>query len=208
MTASRDIAIEWVLFDADGVLQQIPAGWQSSLNGALGAEPDRVLQEIFDAEQRLTMTGGDFRSVLADLLRQHGLETDPDRVLTCWRMLEVDPDMTAAIRRLRRAGIGCAMATNQQNVRVEHMRAMPEYAGVFDEQFYSSELGLAKPDPAYFTAITDSVGVAPDRALFLDDREDNVAGARQAGLNAEVFAQNAGVTELDRILAGVGLSGR
>lgn len=208
MTTAQSADIGWLLFDADGVLQQIPEGLMSDLAGHLGADPDRVLQDILAAEQQLTMTGGDFRVVLSDTLRRCGLEdADPEQVLGCWRMLEVDPEMTAAIRRLRQAGLGCALATNQQNVRVAHMRAMPEYAGVFDEQFYSSELGVAKPDPGYFTEITRRLRIRPDQALFLDDRDDNVAGARQAGLAAEVFTQNAGVTELDRILTAYGIGG-
>lgn len=194
------MTIRWVLFDADGVLQQMPSDWQASLVALLGDDPAATLKEIFDAEREQAMTGGDFTAVLTGVLRRRQLEVDPQVVLQSWRSLEVDPDLTARIRQLRAAGIGCALATNQQNVRVAHMRSMPEYATLFDEQFYSSEIGAAKPDPAFFTAIIDRLTIEADQALFIDDVADNVAGARVAGLQAEVFAKSAGLPELERIL--------
>jgi HAD superfamily hydrolase (TIGR01509 family) len=198
-------AIRWVLFDADGVLQRMPPHWQQPFEELLQPDPLGTLRELFAAE-RPTMTGGDFAAVVADVLQRRGVDADPDQVLQGWRSLVVDPDMLARVAKLRAAGIGCALATNQQNVRVAYMRTLDAYVDAFDEQFYSSELGLAKPDPAYFAAIVERLGVRPEDTLFLDDREDNVAGARAAGLAAEVFTENAGITELDRILQQYGIS--
>jgi FMN phosphatase YigB (HAD superfamily) len=193
--------IRWMLFDADGVLQIIPDGWQAALDGLLGEDPAGTLLEVFTDEQEKSMTGGDFREILAATLRRRGVDTDPDRILQCWRLLKVDMAMIDRIRQLRQVGVRCALATNQQNVRVQHMRQMPEYHGVFDAEFYSWEVGLAKPDPAYFAEIVQRIGVRPNEALFVDDRDDNVQGAREVGLRAEVFVAEGGVPELDRILA-------
>jgi putative hydrolase of the HAD superfamily len=192
--------ISWLLFDADGVLQRSPDGWRRTLDGLLGDDPDSTLAELFTLEQEQSLTGRDFRELVVSVLRRRGVSADPERVLDCWRLLEVDTSMIGRIRQLRRGGIRCGLATNQQNVRIEHMRSMPEYAGLFDAKFYSAELGLAKPDPAYFAAIVRQLSVAPEDVLFVDDKEDNVLGARAAGLRAEVFAVNGGAAELDRIL--------
>lgn len=198
--------IRWVLFDADGVLQRSPDGWRQTLEGLLGDDPDGTLEELFSQEQEQALTGGDFRDLALRILRSHGVDTDLERVLDCWRLLEVDPSMIDRIGELRRSGIRCGLATNQQNVRVEHMRRMPEYEGVFDAEFYSFELGLAKPDPAFFSEIVRRIGSAADEVLFMDDKEPNVAGARRAGLHAEVFAADAGAAELDRILSRYGVA--
>ncbi|QDP95054.1 HAD-IA family hydrolase [Microlunatus elymi] len=195
------MTISWVLFDADGVLQRMPPGWQDSLLGRLGDEPVETLAELFTREREETIAGGDFGALVADTLRRRGLSTDPELVLDSWRTLVVDRQLTDRIKKLRTSGIGCALATNQQDVRVAYMRSLPDYADVFDEQFYSSELGLAKPDPAFFEVIIQRLGIEPDEALFVDDVAANVAGARVAGLAAEVFEQDAGIAELERILA-------
>lgn len=50
----------------------------------------------------------------------------------------------------------------------------------------SGELGIAKPDPAIWRALLDGLGAPPGEVLFLDDRAENVAAARQAGIRAFV----------------------
>lgn len=197
--------IRWVLFDADGVLQTMPDGWRDLLLGQLGDEPAETLRLLFTAEQEETLTGGSFRAKVVEVLQHRGVRTDPELIVENWRRLVVDPEMTARVRQLRAAGLRCALATNQQDVRVAHMRSMPEYDGLFDEQFYSSELGLAKPDPAFFDAIVERIGVPADEVLFVDDVPANVAGAREVGIRAEHFAQHGGIAELNRILAGHGI---
>jgi putative hydrolase of the HAD superfamily len=97
------------------------------------------------------------------------------------------------------------LATNQQNLRGAYMRNSLGFETIFDEQFYSFELGFAKPEAEYFRAIMDRVGVAPDRVLFIDDHDDNVAGAREIGIHGEHFPSDGGVAALSAILAWYGL---
>ena len=51
----------------------------------------------------------------------------------------------------------------------------------------SCYLGLRKPEPAMYKRALDILGSAPYRTLFIDDREENVAGAREAGMKAIRF---------------------
>jgi putative hydrolase of the HAD superfamily len=62
------------------------------------------------------------------------------------------------------------------------------YGQLLDGAFYSYELGVAKPDPAYFTTILDRLDVPGGQVLFVDDRLDNVESARSIGLRAEVWS--------------------
>ena len=55
---------------------------------------------------------------------------------------------------------------------------------VFQTVFVSSTIGRRKPEPDTYLFVADSLGVAPERFLFFDDSDDNVTGARQAGLSA------------------------
>ena len=59
----------------------------------------------------------------------------------------------AVVAKVRRAGYGVHLATNQQDVRRDLMRR--RYAGVFDEEFYSCELGACKPAEAFFACDKD-----------------------------------------------------
>ena len=67
---------------------------------------------------------------------------------------------------------------------------------VFQVVVDSSEVGMRKPDPRIYRLTCERLGVAPDRAAFVDDIEDNVVGARNVGLlgirfttTGEVLAQ-------------------
>ncbi len=67
------------------------------------------------------------------------------------------------------------------------------------EAYLSHEIGDAKPSLASFRQVAARAGIDPARSLFVDDRPENVAAARQAGFNAEIFT---GREALERLLAG------
>jgi HAD superfamily hydrolase (TIGR01509 family) len=49
----------------------------------------------------------------------------------------------------------------------------------------SSAVGLRKPDPAIFhLALQELGGIAPERAVFLDDAPGNIAAADALGIHA------------------------
>lgn len=54
----------------------------------------------------------------------------------------------------------------------------------FDGHALSHELGLLKPDPRIYAAVTRRFGLAPAATVFLDDILANVEGARAAGWQA------------------------
>ena len=53
--------------------------------------------------------------------------------------------------------------------------------------FSSCYLGLHKPEPAIYRRALDILGRPAERILFIDDREENVAGALTAGMKAIWF---------------------
>ena len=44
-----------------------------------------------------------------------------------------------------------------------------------------------KPDPSIFKAALDQVQRSPDAVLFIDDRPDNIEGAKTVGIRGIVF---------------------
>ena len=81
------------------------------------------------------------------------------------------------------------------------------WLGRFDHLTFSHRLGIAKPDPAIYRHAAEGLGVAPGRVLFVDDREDNIRAAREAGMQAiqytspEEFAQAMHEAGLEHLLA-------
>src|SRR5688572_21441162 len=66
---------------------------------------------------------------------------------------------------------------------------------VFEVVVDSSEVGMRKPDPRIYRLTCERLGVAPARAAFVDDIEDNVAGARNVGLVGIHFTSTGAVLD-------------
>ncbi len=200
-----------VLVDADGVLQFTAPAWQDDVADTLGreavAQHPRLLEEIAKAEGPATLSGEtDLEHSLTRVLDRHDVDLEPADVLEAWHNIELHADVVDGVRALRGRRLVLALTTNQNPPRAAWMRENLPYDEVFDAHFYSCEVGAAKPDPAYFSHVLQTLGVAPEEALFLDDTAVNVESAAALGIRAELFARDGGRPELDRILAAHGLN--
>ena len=101
--------------------------------------------------------------------------------------LGTDAAALALIAELDRAGADLCLLSNAPSSHGEVFRQQP-WARYFDHIMISGDLGgIAKPDPAIWASLTMMLDTPPGDCLFLDDRQVNVAGARTAGLHAEVW---------------------
>jgi putative hydrolase of the HAD superfamily len=198
------VELDWVLFDADGVIQGARSGWMEELTAWGGSRGEEFLLAIAAADVAC-LTGNDFGAAMREVLRQFDISAPLEDVIDRQFWIEVRQPMLDAVRAVRDLGLHCGLATNQQNLRGAYMRSSLGFETIFDEQFYSFELGFAKPEAGYFQAIMDRIGVAPDHVLFIDDHEGNVAGACEIGIHGELFPSDGGVATLTTILARYGV---
>jgi putative hydrolase of the HAD superfamily len=91
------------------------------------------------------------------------------------------------ITELRQAGMRTSILSNLPKPLGERLRATPGFLDHFDQVTFSYELGVIKPEREIYDYALRGLDVAPAEALFLDDREENIAGARAVGLHAELF---------------------
>jgi putative hydrolase of the HAD superfamily len=179
-----------VLWDGDGVLQRVPEGEESirpSVEGLVG-DVDRFVLEAYDAEQPALRGEAHWLDILPGLLQRWGIPDAYDRLVRAWLTIQPVPASRALVSALRQAGVPCYLASNQDRHRARVMQERLGYPALLDGAFYSCELGLAKPDPAYFVSILSSLGVAAAEALLVDDSPVNVEAARSVGLAAEVWS--------------------
>lgn len=65
----------------------------------------------------------------------------------------------------------------------------------FRVAFSSCYVGLRKPGLAIYRRAIDILGCAPERILFIDDRQENVEGGLAAGMKAIRFTGQSGLRE-------------
>lgn len=201
--------ITTLLFDVDGVLA-VGDGWATEMARNYGIT-DEMLQQFFHDQDRpfyKCMIGqADLREEIAPYLTQWGWQHSVDDFLTYWFEQEnvVDQRVLQVIAELRRRGHKCYLATNQEHYRTAYILDEMGFAPLFDGMYSSASLGIAKPEPGFFTAILADIDVSePATVLFFDDRPDNVAAAREAGLQAEVYTGYEAFLEKVHVLLGWG----
>ena len=202
---ARPEAVRHLLLDADGVLQQPRGGWRSHAVRVLGEHTDDFHAALAAVEAPSLSGRGDFDVALAGLLAELGVETPPDEVYqSLWLELEVVADTVSLVHAARAAGLGVHLGTNQHARRAAYMKDVLRYGELFDSSFYSCELGVAKPEPGFFTRVADTLGVPADQVVFVDDALVNVTGAREAGMRAERWTVADGPAAIRSLLAAHG----
>ena len=131
------------------------------------------------------IAAGDHRGVAEILGRTDWRDFEPEFERRYGGFMEVDlyPDARQAIDDLRRTGYRVAILANQPAPRSAELRALGLRP---DVMAMSGELGVHKPDPAFFSRAIQLIG-APDPAevAYVGDRLDNdVRPAAAAGMRS------------------------
>src|SRR6185437_5529656 len=165
-----DSRVRHVLFDADGVLQDLPGGWYAAMEPYLGDRARGFLHETWSDELPMLAGEGDYLPVLEASLVRYGVSIPVIEVYDAvWKNIVLIEASLDIVRALKRSGYGVHLGTNQECYRGAHMRTALGYDDLFDVSCYSYDLGVAKPDPAFFTRAADRIGADPSTILFIDD---------------------------------------
>jgi HAD superfamily hydrolase (TIGR01509 family) len=111
----------------------------------------------------------------------------------------VRPESVAAVAELAARSVPLALLSNTPAPHARWMLEQP-WSRRFAVHVFSYALREIKPEPAVFRHTVAALGCEPGDALLVDDRADNVAGARAAGLAGILFT---GPETWTRVLASV-----
>jgi putative hydrolase of the HAD superfamily len=189
-------AIEAILFDFNGVLTTSPFEHMAALGTDNGVDAEVVLELMlgpYDEDtdhawhrfERGEITVVEYGTDLLERAAAAQIEIDFTQLADLMSRLEVHDVVVDRVRELRSAGYRTALVTNNVKEASKQWRVLVPVEELFEVVVDSSEVGMRKPNPAIYLHALDLLGgVAPDRAVFLDDAPGNVAGARRAGLHA------------------------
>jgi putative hydrolase of the HAD superfamily len=201
------MSIQAVVFDIGGVLEATPSlGVSEMRESRLGLDPgeiDRRMHDIWQGGGIGTISEHDVRQAVAERL---GLDEPQLEEFMGWIWREylgtANAELIGFARRLRpryRTGI---LSNSFVGAR-EREQAAYGFEDLVDEIIYSHECGMSKPDPGIYALACERLRVDPAQMAFLDDYGPCVEGARQAGIQAVLYQDNAqAIRDIERLLAG------
>ena len=116
----------------------------------------------------------------------------------------LNEEMVAWAGALQDRGMRTAILSNMGEELLRYMRQEFGWLREFDHHTWSCELGIAKPDPAIYTHTCEKLEVAPQEAVFLDDKPENISAANSVGIHAILFTN---IEQLQKDLKARGLIG-
>jgi putative hydrolase of the HAD superfamily len=180
-------AAKAVFFDFGGVVAEEGfMTWLADMAEARGLAPGAVVEAgvcAMWASGFVLGKGGE-----ADFLREFraatGISLTAGEVRhEVFRRFVIRPFMLACADRLRAAGIGAAILSDQ-TFWLDELDREHAFFRHFDMVFNSYHHGISKQDAAFFELAMDRMGVSPGQSIFIDDNSGNVSRAASLGIAA------------------------
>ena len=201
--------IKNIIFDIGGVLvdfnpekvlknmglpeEEIQIVQTNTVLGPLWTELDRGVmpkEEVF--ELMINNVPAEYQKDAREFLFNHTLET-----VSCFDYAQ------NWLRSLKNKGYNVYLLTNYPQWMFEpHFNNLFTFAPYVDGYVVSAVVKLIKPDHKIYENIVAKYNLNPQECVFIDDRLDNVIGARETGLNALQFTtKEETFNNLDALLA-------
>ena len=190
-----------VLFDLDGVLVH-PRDFRRLLESDYGIGPETT-RTFFQTRFVSCLRGeADLVEELPPYLEEWGWPDSADEFVRIWFEVESTPihDVLAFVTGLRVRGLRCHIASNQERHRARYLAETMGFRELFDSLHFSCDLGVVKPDLAYYGGIEAALGRGGSDLLFIDDNVRNVEAARTTGWRAVHFLGPESLDEVTSIL--------
>jgi len=202
MSSLSPSSIEAVLFDFGLVLSGPPnaTAWQS-LRATLNLSEANFQIGYWryrDDYDRGTLTGTAYwNAVAGTVLTSVTLATLKRLDTDLWT--DLNEPMVAWAARLQHAGVRTGILSNIGDAMEQGVRQKLPWIAHFDHCVWSHAHLLRKPEAAIYLIAAQGLGVAIDTILFVDDRDENIAGAEAAGMQAILYrTQDEFLQELKR----------
>lgn len=114
---------------------------------------------------------------------------------------DLNPIMLRWVTQVQASGLRTAILSNMGEELLGHMRQNFAWLETFEHCTWSCELDIVKPEAAIYLHTLEKLGLRAEEALFLDDRLENVEGARHVGMHAMQF-QDAATLQVDLVSHG------
>jgi len=184
------MTIKATIWDFSGVLIQpvIPDPFKQ-LACELGIPPDS-LTKYFDGTENGRMDRGkeSERAYLHRMKQELGLKENAIQVLGnfFFEKFKLDADLITFIRQSR-SKLKTALCSNFSDRLRPSLDVPWKVTDAFDVIIISCEVGYIKPERQIYQMTLEKLAIQSSEAIFVDDNQKNIEGARAMGINAILF---------------------
>lgn len=185
--------IKAIVFDIGGVLLRTDdRSARQKLEAQYGLAPGGADRLVFDSQVAKESTIGEASqdSIWDNVGKVLDLSEEElnDFQLTFWANDHVDQELVEFLRECRKDYITALLS----NAWVDARKTFAEIYGLVEGQtvdyiLYSSELGVAKPDPQIYHILAEKIKSEFNEIIFVDDFIENVEAAQKLGIHAYHF---------------------
>ncbi|HYD35208.1 MAG TPA: HAD-IA family hydrolase [Vitreimonas sp.] len=182
-----------IIFDADGVVIIPERKFSQTLCEELSLTPADTAAFFSGPFLECLVGKADLKQELEPYLKKWGWSKSSEEFLSWWFDSEaiVNQVIINEVERLRSRGFTVCLATNQEQYRTNYLKNEMGLGTHFDHIFSSAELGVRKPQRAFFERIAEHFSISdPSQLLLIDDTAENVKAAHQAGWKAHFYQNN------------------
>jgi len=188
------MVIRAIIFDLFGVL--VLPGYTTLFNDF----PDKKseMEKLINDNNDGLMSKRIFYESMAELL---GIDIEEVKFYYRKDYAKDESALDWVIKLKKSSNFKLGMLSNVGHGWVEDFFTQEELSQLFDEVILSSDIGLSKPSPRIFNITAERLGLAPVECVMIDDREANIEGAREAGMNGILYKSLAQAkSELSKLL--------
>ncbi len=183
---------EAIIFDLGNVIYNVDYGLTQKAFERLGiANFGELFSQakqtgLFDTLETGTITPAAFRNDIRRLLPRRLTDRQIDDAWNAM-LLDLPPARLALLAALRKEYRTFLLS----NTNVIHLAAVAEHLqaagihsldGYFEKAYYSSSIGLRKPDAASYLYVITENNLCVPKTVFIDDLPQNIEGAKSTGL--------------------------
>ncbi|MEM1298047.1 MAG: HAD-IA family hydrolase [Pseudomonadota bacterium] len=185
-----------IAWDFDGVLNLNHDGrryvWEDAFLDAVGQPAADFGAFVFSSATPQVLTGQiDILDRLEAWTQAVPCKMSAAEILAFWLEQDARPDarMIAMVDRLKTHGTRQIITTNNEARRAAYISEQMGFGARMERVFASGPMGVAKPDPGYYTHVADAMKVPPGDLVLIDDKPENVEAAIASGWQGFHFTE-------------------
>jgi len=195
-----------IIFDLGGVILNIDYGQTANAFKKIGVTNFNEIYsqakqgQVFDKLETGELTPEEFRDYIKDIVPSLQFSA----IDKAWNAMLLDlPVQRVDLLKELKKGYRLFLLSNTNEIHIKAFRKMikssyGEYIldAIFEQQYYSSEIGMRKPNADSFQYVLEQNGLEPSETLFIDDSIQHVEGASKLNIKAYHLKPEEDITRL------------